>query len=133
MRRLIIIFLFFVHSFSADSQLDSISVNAYFDMVNLPTEEGDSIFLKIIRTETWVNDFDFFGEIIVTAYDEQTGYPVNKVKNILQSVVDNGLNNAGVITVELLGGIEEGRSYRVDVLVRNYQGMNLPITSVMLY
>ncbi len=129
MKKLSFLFLFLISCFPAFCQLDSISVSAHFEMVDVQTEEGDSLSVQIIRTETWVNDFDFFGEIIVTAYDEQTGYPVNKVKHTLQSVLDNGLNNAGIITVDLLGGIEQGRSYRVDVLVRNYQGMNLPIVS----
>lgn len=79
MKKLFFLVPFFLLSFSAVSQLDSVSVNAHFEMVNIQTEGGDSLTVKIIRAETWINDFDFFGEIIVTAYDEASGFPVEVV------------------------------------------------------
>lgn len=132
MKKLFFLVPFFLLSFSAVSQLDSVSVNAHFEMVNIQTEGGDSLTVKIIRAETWINDFDFFGEIIVTAYDEVSGFPVDKVKHTVQSITENELYNSGIITVDLYRGLEEGRSYRLEVIVRDYQGMNLPVASTLL-
>lgn len=116
--------------FSSTAQLDSASVNAYFETTTAQLEGYDStVTVKVIKTETWVNDFDFFGEIIVTVYDEETGYPVQKIKHTAQSILDNNLLNSGIIVINLQSGIEEGKTYRVDVIVRDYQGMNYPIIS----
>lgn len=134
MRKFILLLPFLTISFFDFGQLDSISVTAYYGFIELPvTNNSDStITVKAIKTETWVNDFDFFGEIIVTAYDQETNYPVHKVKHTLQSINDNSLYESGLIKVEVFHGLEEGRKYRVDVLVRDYQGMNLPIKTKIL-
>lgn len=123
-------FLFF--HFSSYCQLDSAFLNAYFETIEVQVDGKDPLSIKVIRTETWVNDFDFFGEIIVTAYDEQTGNPVDKAKHTLQSVIDNNLYHSGVIQIDLYRGIDNGRSYRIEAVVRNYQGLNLPIVSKTL-
>lgn len=124
------LFLFLLFSFFSSSQLDSASVNAYFETTTAHLEGLDStVTIKVIKTETWVNDFDFFGEIVVTAYDEETGYPVHKIKHTTQSILDNNLRNSGIIAINLQHGIEEGKTYRVEVIVRDYQGMNYPIIS----
>ncbi len=120
--------------FFSSAQLDSASVNAYFEMADARIEGVDStVTLKIIKTETWVNDFDFFGEIIVTAYDEETGYPVHKIKHTAQSIIANNLHNSGIIAINIQHGIEEGKTYRVDVIVRDYHGMNYPIISKTIH
>lgn len=124
------LFLLALFPFYSAAQLDSASVNAYFETTTAQLEGYDStVIVKVIKTETWVNDFDFFGEIIVTAYDEETGYPVQKIKHTAQSILDNNLLNSGSIVINLQSGIEEGKAYRVDVIVRDYQGMNYPIIS----
>ncbi|MBC9812573.1 hypothetical protein H9Y05_08835 [Crocinitomicaceae bacterium CZZ-1] len=116
--------------FSSTAQLDSASVNTYFETVTVQLEGLDSTAtVKAIKTETWVNDFDFFGEIIVTAYDQETDYPVHKIKHTAQSILDNNLYNSGIITINIQHGVEEEREYRVEVIVRDYQGMNYPIIS----
>lgn len=124
------LFLLVLFPFYSSAQLDSASVHIDFETVTAQLEGSDSIVtVKVIKTETWVNDFDFLGEIIVTAYDEETDYPVHRIKHTTQSIIDNNLYNSGIITINIQHGIEEERTYRVDVIVRDYQGMNYPIIS----
>ncbi len=129
MKKLFFLTLFsIVLNSSAISQLDSVSVNAYYTYLN----QGDSLNVKTIRTETWVNDFDFFGEIVITVYENETNYPIHRVKHNKEFIDANDLYSNGLIKIDLFHGLEEGRSYRVDVLVRNYQGMHYPIISKLI-
>jgi hypothetical protein len=125
------LFLFLFFPFLGYSQIDSIDVNVKFERKTFKVEGEDSLTLKVIKAETWINDFDFFGEIIVTVYDEIGGYLVDKVKYTKQAVIDNNLYNSGVISTILYNGIDK-HNYRIDVLVRDYQGMNFPIISKTL-
>lgn len=124
MNKLSLFFFFLIFSFPVFCQLDSISVSAHFDIVNVSTEEGDSIPLKIIRTETWVNDFDFFGEIVVEFTEISTGYTVYIVKKTKQQIIQENLITNNVIRIPGYN-IEEQRSYKVRFIIRDYQGHNI--------
>lgn len=113
------------------SQLDSISLTSSFIYENVEGYEGDSINQKIIKTETWVNDFDFFGEILIMIYDLENDYPVDQIKYTKQEIIDGGLILNNVITIKSYTA-EEERSYKIVSNVRNFQGNNLPLVETVL-
>ena len=108
------------------AQLDSISIGANFAYYEALDQDGDTIEVKYINVETWINDFDFFGEIIVTTYHLDTNTPVNKVKFSKSEIEEDEMFENDVITIPM-HYVEEGLSYKVDVLVRDNQGLHLPI------
>ncbi len=124
MKQLLFLFLFLLSYFPVFCQLDSISVTAHFEMVNVQPEEGDPVSVKIIRTETWVNDFDFFGEIVVEFTEISTGYTVYIVKKTKQQIIHENLITNNVIRIPGYN-IEEQRSYKVRFIIRDYQGNHI--------
>jgi hypothetical protein len=132
LRTLLISFSFLTFfSFSSFTQLDSLNVTANFGYENAIDFDGDSVLQKTVIVETWINDFDFFGEIIITVYDQEANFPVDKQKFTKQQVSDLNMINSGVITIKSFN-IEENRSYRIEAIVSNYQGLYLPVTESIL-
>ena len=74
----------------------------------------------------WVNDFDFLGEIIIAAYDLEFDTPFAMIKLSKDEIETQGLHTNNTITIPI-DFVEEGRSYRVTVLARNFQGLNIPM------
>ena len=110
----------------AFSQLDSVAVNASFVYSTVFEESGDSLQMKSIQVAAWVNDFDFLGEIIVASYDLEFDTPFSLIKLSKAEIEAQGLHTNNTITVPI-DYVEEGRSYRITVLARNFQGLNIPM------
>lgn len=113
-------------SASSFSQLDSSTVDLQLETWVDVTENNDTITGKYFNATVWVNDMDFFGEVVITAYDHELNYPVNMVKYTKQQLLDQELINGQEFTVPVYN-IEEGRTYRVVTFVRDYQSNNLPM------
>lgn len=82
----------------------------------------------VIEVQVFINDFDFFGEIIVTAIHVESQYPLQKLKLLKSEIENNNLFNITQNTIsiyipisEVIGDIE------IQAIVRNYQGANLPL------
>lgn len=119
------LFLLAFVPFSSTAQLDSASVNAYFETVTVQLEGLDStVTVKVIKTETWVNDFDFFGEIVIEFREISTGYTVYIAKKTKQQIIQENLMTNNVIRIPGYH-IEDQRSYKVRFIIRDYQGNNI--------
>lgn len=111
--------------FCSTAQLDSASVNAYFDMTEAQVEGLDStVNLKVIKTETWINDFDFFGEIVIEFTEISTGYTVYIAKKTKAQILAENLISDNTIRIPGYH-IEEQRSYKMRFIIRDYQGNNV--------
>lgn len=117
--------------FSSIAQLDSLSLTANFGYESVQDFDGSIVQQKMITSETWINDFDFFGEIIITVYDQEVNYPVDKQKFSKQQITDLNMINDGVISIKTYT-IEENRSYRIEAIVTNYQGLYMPVLESIL-
>lgn len=119
------LFLLALFPFYSVAQLDSASVNAYFETTTAQLEGYDStVIVKVIKTETWVNDFDFFGEIVIEFREISTGYPVYIAKKTKQQIIEENLITNNVIRIPGYN-IEEQRSYKMRFIIRDYQGNNV--------
>lgn len=119
------LFLLAFSPFSSLAQLDSASVNAYFETATAQLGGLDStITIKVIKTETWVNDFNFFGEIVVEFTEISTGYTVYIDKKTKQQLIQEGLITNNVIHISGYH-IEEQRSYKIRCIIRDDQGNNI--------
>ena len=114
------------------SQLDSVSISninftqeIYVDSV---TNVSDTV--DVMNVDVYVNDTDFLGEIVVTVLDPSTDYPLAKQKLTKQEAIDEGLLTGNNIQVSL-DYLTSPESYRIELIVRNYQGANLPMVSVL--
>lgn len=119
------LFLLALFPFYSAAQLDSASVNAYFETTTAQLEGLDStVTIKLIKTETWVNDFDFFGEIVIEFREISTGYIVYIAKKTKQQIIQENLMTNNVIRIPGYH-IEDQRSYKVRFIIRDYQGNNI--------
>lgn len=116
--------LFLVFSNFSFSQLDSANVTLEFKP-NTIIENGDTIVANYFEATVWVNDMDFFGEVVIDVFDTEYNYPVNKVKFTKQQLLDQSLISGLTFKVGVYN-IEEGKQYKIVTHVRDYQGMNLP-------
>ena len=116
-------------SFNSYSQIDSVNVAITFtseiDSVT-PDSLGNYSLVDVININTSIYDIDFMGEVIVTIYDGATDFPISKVKMTAQDFIDQNLKVGSTVTTKLFGGNVAG-SYRIETLVRNFQGADLPV------
>lgn len=116
---------------SSISQLDSVSVVSDFVYVDGVDDLGDSIDIKIIETSILVNDFDFLGEAIVEVYELSSDYLVYMAKFSKQELIDQSMVDGNEF--EIPGyNIEENRSYRIRVWVKDYLGNGMPSEEYIL-
>ena len=120
---LLLSFITFFSNFSF-SQLDSANVSLEYK-TNTIIENGDTIAANYFEATVWVNDMDFFGEVVIDVFDTEYNYPVNKVKFTKQQLLDQSLISGLTFKVPVYI-FEAGREYKVVTHVRNYQGANLP-------
>ncbi len=113
------------------SQLDSITIDATFEYSTAIDELGDTLQSKSIRVDTWVNDFDFFGEITLTVYELSSDVPFVISRFSKDEVVSQNLYADNVISVPIQF-VEEGKSYRITSLVRNDEGLNIPMAETIV-
>jgi hypothetical protein len=123
MKRIFSLLTFSVFSIYSFSQLNNVSVNAYFSNVNVQVEGIDSVNLKIIDTETTLNDLDFFGEILIEFKEVSSDYIVYIVKKTKAEILQEGLLSNGIIRIPGYH-IENDRSYKIRFVVRDYQGID---------
>lgn len=112
----------------AFSQLDSANVSIEFKN-NTFIENGDTIVDNYFEATVWVNDMDFFGEVVIDVFDTSNDYPVNKVKFTKQQLIDQDLISVLSFKVPL-SFVEAGKEYRIVTYVRDYQSNNLPFIEV---
>lgn len=113
------------------AQLDSATVDFQLKTFVDINEFNDSITGKYYDVTIWVNDMDFFGEVVVSVYDNDLNYPVNKVKYTKTQLIDQGLIIGQEFTIPIYN-IEEGRTYRFVTFIRDYQSNNIPIIENMV-
>ncbi len=117
------VLILFLGGFKCFSQLDSISVSPAFEYVEI--QDGDSTFQqKTISAQISIHDFDFLGSLLVTFYDVETNYPVDKQKYTRQELIDSELWNQGTAKISTYY-VEENKSYRIEVIASNFQGLYL--------
>lgn len=109
-------------------QLDSAAI---VSVINVPVEIIDTNETEVIYSElsvqTYINDYDFFGEILIVVNDGENGYPLimkklTKVEIESLNLFNNGSNIISV-TLPIYSIVE---TMDIQVVVRNYQGGNLP-------
>lgn len=127
MKRLIIVMMLFV-SGQLFAQLDSAAI---VSVINVPVEVLDTNETEIIYSElsiqTYINDYDFFGEILLVVKDVENDYPLIMKKLTKVEIENLNLFNSGSkiisITLPIYSIVE---IMEIQVVVRNYQGGNLP-------
>ena len=130
-RPLLLLTFITVFSNFSFSQLDSANVNLEFK-TNTFVENGDTITANYFEATVWVNDMDFFGEVVIDVFDIENSYPVNKVKFSKQQLLDQDLISGLSFKIPV-HVFEKEREYKVVTYVRNYQGMNLPFIEKILF
>ena len=123
--------LLILSTFSSNAQLDSIQVELSQHQISNPEDSID--LLDILNVSVSIYDIDFMGDLVITVYHDETNFPVQRLKYTKQQLIDFGIlsdqtfQNTVVIPFYEL---ERETAYKVDVLVRNYQGAFLPVKSV---
>lgn len=127
--KLIISFLFSSFIFLGFGQLDTATIVSVDDVVINLTDSTGSVYQDtVLQVEIFVNDFDFFGELIVTIKDQPTQYPLLMVKKTKADIVASGSYNATNERITLqLPLYDFTNPLDIQVVVRNYQGANLPL------
>ncbi|MCR9171961.1 MAG: hypothetical protein NXI10_05690 [bacterium] len=127
---IVIIGLMFLSS-GVNAQLDTASVSSVSfaqetvtDSLTLVTDT-----LDIMNVEVFMDDIDFLGEVLVTVYDQATGYPLQMVKQTKSELELNDLIIGSFAKIEIFGLEPNVGLYNIDVQVRNFQGGNLPLLS----
>lgn len=119
-------------TFSANAQLDSIQVELTQAQIQDP---GDSLqMVEVLNVNIVVFDIDFLGDLVVTIYEQQTNFPVQRLKYSKQELIDYGIisNQSYQNDFDLqFFDLEPTKSYRVEVSARNYQGAFLPVNSTL--
>lgn len=121
-----IVFLFINN---AMSQLDSASI---FSIENeilywADSSSSDSVEYRNVTVELDLSDVDYLGEVIATIYESETQYPLTQMhwtKAQLDSsqLINYSLNRV-VVSIPVF---DTNVGLNVRMLVRNYQGANLP-------
>ncbi|XOV67608.1 MAG: hypothetical protein ACFHU9_00270 [Fluviicola sp.] len=113
----------------AFAQLDSVSVTLSFTQESSldSTQTNDTI--DVMNVEVYLDDIDFFSEVIVSVYDLSSGHPIAQIKSTKAELIALNSLSGSVATIEFPEFAPITGSYRVDVLARNFQGGNLPIVS----
>lgn len=110
------------------AQLDSASIISVNNVVINSTDSLGNVYQDtVLQVEIYVNDFDFFGEIVATVIHQSSQYPLLLVKKKKAEIVSSGLYNttSRIITIQLPLNGENG-PLEIRVVVRNYQGASLP-------
>lgn len=123
MKKLFLSIVVFCFSFLANCQLDSVNVTYQFN--SIPANENAAPNFQKLFVNVWVNDFDFFGEVIIDVIDAQTNYPLTKVKVTHDEIVTMNVLNNGQFTIEI-GNFNFQNQMIIKASIRNYQYLDLP-------
>jgi len=113
----------------AFSQLDSVSVDLTFEQDTILDSLGGSDTLDYMNVNVYTDDVDFLGEIVVSVYDGNSDFPLGKLKFTKQEALDQGILSGSTTTIRF-DYRSASESFKVETLVRNYQGGNLPLVTV---
>jgi len=111
------------------AQLDSVSVTLTFAQETTLDSLGGTDTLDYMNANVYTDDVDFLGEVIVTVYDKNSNFPLGKLKYTKQEAVNAGILSGSITTLRFDDQNPSG-AYRVEAIVRNYQGANLPLVTV---
>lgn len=111
------------------AQLDSVSVSLEFDQETVLDSLGGTDTLHYMNVNVYTDDIDFLGEIIVTVYDGNSNFPLGKLKFTKQEAINEGILSGSITTIRF-DYRSTAESYKVESLIRNYQGANLPLVTV---
>lgn len=118
------VFLLFILSFNASAQLDSASVS--LNLANVLDPADSNVVINVLNVDVFLNDTDYFGEIVVTMYQAGTDYPLMMQKFTKQEAL-NGQYLIGNHLIVPFNEVDSAGAYRMETQVRNYQGANLPL------
>lgn len=115
----------------ANAQLNNAAVNSVSFTQEFVTNSLTSVTdtLDVMNVDVYIDGIDFMGEVLVTVYDQATGYPLQLVKQTKTELETNGLLVGSVATLKIFELMPSQGTYNVDVQVRNVQGGNLPLIS----
>lgn len=124
----VVVLLFVGLSNLSFGQTNSVNVNIQFTTVGDP---ADSLsFSEAMDLNVQVPDVDFVNHVMVTVYEPTSNFPIAKVKFTKSEL--EGLNQVSGNSMQvIIPGLEPSASYRVETLVRNFQGANYPINETL--
>lgn len=129
MKLLIISTLMSLLSFGATCQLDS--VNVTYTLTEYQNPEDSTQVGENLAVQVWVNDFDFFGEVIIDVIHLDSQYPLAMVKKTKSEIEnENLLNSEGWMNIPI-GLLVAGNDLELKISVRNFQELNLPQVVLM--
>lgn len=97
----------------------------------ITTNIGDSLNYSQAELSIEVSDIDFLGEIVISLIDTEYEYVHDRIK--YKSGQDEQVFRieGNVVTVILPRPLELNREYRIEVLIRDFQGLYLaPLNTV---
>lgn len=106
------------------AQINSVTSDVHFE-----TEVGESdsaSVINVLHVDATIDDIDFMGEILTTVYDAVSNYPVMLIKMTKQEYTDSNDISEDIVTTRIYG-LSPENSYRIETVVRNFQGANFPV------
>jgi hypothetical protein len=110
------------------AQLDSAAVSSISFTQEIVTDSATNVTdtIDVMNVDVYTNDIDFLGEVVITVYETSTDFPLSKRKLSKQEALLVGAITGNNVLVSL-DGFVSNESYRIEVLVRNYQDANLSL------
>lgn len=120
MRKLLSLLVIFIASFSLQAQMDSISVNVYYEgEVQSPFDSTETY--EFMHVDVFIDDFDFFGELLIEVSDSLHGNILAKYKRSAAQVLQEELLDESVIKTEI-DAFAIDRTYRIVARISGYNG-----------
>ena len=126
LQKMSLVLLFTIYGAFSFAQIDSVTINLHFETGTDP--DDSTLTIDVLHVDASIYDVDFMGEVIVTVYDAASDFPMARIKMTAQEFTDANLISGDTTTIKLYG-LDPAGSYRVETLVRNYQGANFPVIS----
>jgi hypothetical protein len=104
-------------------------VNLTFDDEIVTDSLGGTDTLDFVNVNVYTDDVDFLGEIIVTVFGANSNFPLGKLKYTKQESINAGILSGSITTIRF-DELSPTGAYRIEALVRNYHGANLPLVTV---
>lgn len=116
--------LFTVCNTYSFSQTDSVSVNIQFGTMQDP--DSSQLTLNVMDLDVTAPDIDFVGAVLITVYDTNSNFPIARIKRSKVELENQNLISGNTMNVAL-PNLDPSQSYRIETLVRNFQGANYPL------
>jgi hypothetical protein len=112
--------LILIASFSLNAQMDSIRVNMYFEG-EVPSPFDSTETYEFIQVDVFIDDFDFFGELLIEVSDSLHGNILAKYKKNAAQVLQEKLLDESVIKSEIdVFAID--RTYKIVARISGFNG-----------